>query len=439
MSDDHLTSLEKALALSPDNVELRMLLVEGYEKKGDLEKACSFLSGITDASQLEEAHQLLCARVTLAMADPSGALKFLVAETPACWIERARSLFMLDRMEEARELYDRAIQKNPALEDRELHRLVEGKETEREKNLADNDTEAQEMNRLLQPEQQAIRFEDVGGLDGVKTQIRRKIITPFLKPSLFQKFKRRVGGGILLYGPPGCGKTMLARATAGECKARFFNVVISDILDMYIGESEQKLHQLFEAARQDPPAVIFFDEVEALASKRQHTREGTSSKLISQFLSELDGFAQNNQGVLVLAATNVPWALDPAFRRPGRFDRVMFIPPPDEAARRSILEGLLKDRPGAESIQVSSLAKHTSGFSGADLSQLIEAAVDEAIDRSIETGAESPLEQGDFKLALEETHSTVQEWLTTARNHARYSNEGGQYNEVLDFLSKHSK
>jgi transitional endoplasmic reticulum ATPase len=284
-----------------------------------------------------------------------------------------------------------------------------------------------------------VTFADVGGLDEIKRQIEKRIILPFQKPSLFARFKKRVGGGILLYGPPGCGKTLLARATAGECDAAFFNVTISDILDMYIGESERKLHAVFEKARTSTPAVLFFDELEALASKRQFSREGTSSKLVSQFLSELDGFAQNNAGVLILGATNVPWALDPAFRRPGRFDRMLFVPPPDRPARASILRILLTGRPVEEDPPIEALAAKTTGFSGADLENLVDTAADLAIEESLEHGAEVPLRARHLTSALGAVKSTTLEWLTTARNHARYANDAGQYDEVLEFLAKHGK
>lgn len=201
--------------------------------------------------------------------------------------------------------------------------------------ISNDDTDQSEVVRLLVPENETLTFDDIGGLDELKKTIHKKIILPYQKPGLFQRFRKKVGGGVLLYGPPGCGKTMLARATAGECKATFFNVAISDVLDMYIGESERKLHALFEQARAQAPAVMFFDEVEALGGKRSNTRESTSSKLVSQFLSEMDGFTNDNHGVLILAATNVPWSVDSAFRRPGRFDRVLFVPPPDRPARKA--------------------------------------------------------------------------------------------------------
>jgi SpoVK/Ycf46/Vps4 family AAA+-type ATPase len=305
--------------------------------------------------------------------------------------------------------------------------------------IANDDTDASEVDRLLRPEPKTMTFADVGGLADIKQQIERRIVLPFQKPALFARFKKRIGGGILLYGPPGCGKTLLARATAGEAGAKFFNVGISDVLDMYIGESERKLHAIFEKARSSTPAVLFFDELEALAGKRQFTREGHSSKLVSQFLSEMDGFAERTQGVLILGATNVPWGLDPAFRRPGRFDRVLFVPPPDREAREAILEIHVKDRPHAGDLGLDALVRKTSGFSGADLENLVEAATDIAIEQSLDRGVEVPLSRAHLQQAIAQLRPTTLEWLTTARNHARYANEGGQYDAVLEFLEKHGK
>jgi SpoVK/Ycf46/Vps4 family AAA+-type ATPase len=289
------------------------------------------------------------------------------------------------------------------------------------------------------PAQGRVTFADVGGLDEVKQQINRKIVLPFRDPGLFARFRRRAGGGILLYGPPGCGKTLLARATAGECKAAFLNVAISDVLDMYIGESEQKLHAIFERARRLAPSVLFFDEIEALGGKRQFSREATSSKLVSQFLSEMDGFLTHNQGVLVLGATNVPWAVDAAFRRPGRFDRVLFVPPPDRPARQRILELLLADVPVDAALDAGRWAQRTAGFSGADLRSLVETAADAAIEDSLAAGQDVPIAEAHFARAQAEVKPTTLEWLTTARNYARYANEAGHYDEVLAFLAQHGK
>jgi SpoVK/Ycf46/Vps4 family AAA+-type ATPase len=240
-----------------------------------------------------------------------------------------------------------------------------------------------------------------------------------------------------MYGPPGCGKTMLARATAGEVKARFFPIAITDVLDKWLGESERKLAAIFEQARAQLPAVIFFDEIEALTSRSRSNADAGSS-LVSTFLNEMDGFAGRQDGLLVLAATNTPWAVDAAFRRPGRFDRTLFVPPPDLPSRKAILAGLLKDRPVATGLDASFIAESTAGYSGADLSGLVETAVEMAIDESSEDQL-VPVSRRHLEAARAEVRPTTSEWLATARNYAKYANEGGFYNEVRDFLEKHSR
>lgn len=419
MDDTVFASLRSALRATPDNRELTLVLLRACLERGA-------------AAPLRE----ILAETNLAAAElPAGDR-----------IDLARAFLLLGERERGLETYRRAIEQNPALEDRALEGELNAQVIRFDPNRrsaerrvaqeANDDTDESEVVRLLHPEAQRVTFADVGGLDEVKKQIHRRIILPFQKPSLFERFRRRAGGGILLYGPPGCGKTLIARATAGECGAKFYNVAVTDVLDMYIGESERKLHALFDQARRVTPAVLFFDEIEALGGKRQYSREATSSKLVSQFLSELDGFAQNNQRVLVMGATNVPWAVDPAFRRPGRFDRVMFVPPPDRAARAAILEALLEERPTAGKLPLREVADLTPGFSGADLRDLVETAVDEAIEQSIGMGRETPVTAEHLRAALKGAKATTVEWLTTARNYARYSNEGGQYDEVIEFLER---
>ena len=163
---------------------------------------------------------------------------------------------------------------------------------------------------------------DVGGMESLKEEIRLKIIYPLTHAEMYKAYGKAIGGGILMYGPPGCGKTHLARATAGEIKAGFISVGINDVLDMWIGRSEANLHEIFQQARDNAPCVLFFDEVDALGASRADMRNSAGRHLINQFLSEMDGINANNEGVLILAATNSPWHVDAAFRRPGRFDRI---------------------------------------------------------------------------------------------------------------------
>ncbi len=155
-------------------------------------------------------------------------------------------------------------------------------------------------------ERPTVNFNDVGGMELVKEQIRMKIIHPVAHAHLFKAYGKKIGGGLLLYGPPGCGKTHLARATAGEVKAAFLSIGLHDVLDMYIGQSEKKLHEIFQQARRNRPAVLFIDEVDALGANRADLRHSAGRNLINQFLAEMDGLEASNDGLLVLAATNAP-------------------------------------------------------------------------------------------------------------------------------------
>lgn len=455
MDDSTLSALEAALEATPQNAELAKVVLTEWLERGEASRVEKVLQTIAGIEWPDSAGRHLEAQAQLLVGNAESALE-LVGDDESAGLLRAKTLLALDRLEEARDAYDEVVAANPTLEDPDLESRLKARvrsfpsrsspgRGERGDGrpalrvISNDDTTSTELSRLLQPTAERVSFDDVGGLEPIKEQIRRRIILPFQKPGLFRRFKKKVGGGILLFGPPGCGKTLLARATAGECDAQFWNVAISDVLDMYIGESEQKLHAIFEQARRSTPAVLFFDELEGLGGKRQYTREATSSKLVSQFLSELDGFSQNNQGVLILGATNVPWAVDSAFRRPGRFDRVLFVPPPDRLARRTILDLILRDRPLGDKVDLDAIAQQTSGFSGADLDHLAETAADLAIEESLEGEVEVGISQQHLKKALQDVKPTTLEWLTTARNYARYANEGGQYDEVLEFLRRHGR
>lgn len=279
-----------------------------------------------------------------------------------------------------------------------------------------------------------VTFADVGGLDEVKQDIQQRILHPLKNPELYRQYGRQAGGGILLYGPPGCGKSLLARAIAGEIDARWMEVGIHEILDMWVGNSEKNLHALFEEARAKAPTVLYFDEIDALAADRQDMRRTAGRTTINQFLSELDGSTASNEGVLVFGATNSPWHLDPAFRRPGRFDRILFAPPPDPAGREAILSILLRNRP-QDGIDLKKLAKKSEGFSGADLKAAVEGACDALLSEAVRTGKAPPALSTSVLLeSVGRTKASTRGWFETARNYALHANHDGQYDAILSHL-----
>jgi SpoVK/Ycf46/Vps4 family AAA+-type ATPase len=226
---------------------------------------------------------------------------------------------------------------------------------------------------------------------------------------------------------------MLARATATECGLPFSNVRIEEILDPYFGMSERNLHGVFVQARRAAPCVLFLDELDAIGYARRKHRGGAGRPLVDQLLQELDSIGSDNAGMLILAATNAPWDIDEALKRPGRFDRTLFVPPPDEPARRRILDLLVRGRP-AERIETEPLARRTPLFSGADLAALTERAVDSVIDEALDAGEERPLRMEHFDRALADMRPTTLDWLSTARNYVDFANQGGHYDEVRSLL-----
>jgi len=284
-------------------------------------------------------------------------------------------------------------------------------------------------------ERSSVTFADVGGMEAVKEDIRIKILAPLQHPELFEAFGKAAGGGILMYGPPGCGKTHLARATAGELGGPFLAVGLHEILDMWIGQSERNLHEVFERARRNRPSVLFFDEVDALGASRADMQASGGRHLINQFLSELDGVDGDNEAVLVLAATNAPWYVDSAFRRPGRFDQIVFVPPPDPPARATILRILCEGRP-VVAVDYDHLAARTDGFSGADLAAVVDRAVEAKLRTAIHSGEAAPITDKDLAAAIKSVTPSTREWFATARNWATHANAGGVYDEVIAWLDR---
>jgi SpoVK/Ycf46/Vps4 family AAA+-type ATPase len=284
-------------------------------------------------------------------------------------------------------------------------------------------------------EDTGIRLADVGGMTEVKRRLDASFLAPLRNPELRALYKKSLRGGLLLYGPPGCGKTFLARAVAGELAARFLSVSLADVLDMYVGQSEKNVHELFEVARAAAPCVLFLDELDAIGQKRTLTRSSGIRTTVNQLLTELDGIGGINEGVYVLGATNQPWDVDPALRRPGRFDRTLLVLPPDQVAREEILRYHLRDRPVA-GIDVRKIARRTEGYSGADLAHLCDTATEHALLDSVERGEARMIEMADLEAALREVRPSVGPWLEVARNIALFANQDGEYDELATYLRK---
>ncbi|PWF49323.1 ATP-binding protein [Massilia glaciei] len=379
------------------------------------------------------------AALLLAAGDAQAALKQYElasrqANDAASLTGMARALLALDRRADALSAYSRARQHVGFTLDEQLEQLEKSARPSGAPALSLIGGTEKVVPLKAKPDDQ-IRFDDVGGMSALKKLLRLNIIEPFLRPSLFERFKKQAGGGILLYGPPGCGKTMIARAIAGECNASFISVGISDVLNMWMGESERNLAQLFDRARAQKPCVLFFDELDALAFSRSKAQSEHSRTIVNEFLSQMDGVERDNKNLLFLGATNMPWDVDSAMKRPGRFTRQVFVPPPDLEARRHILEIKMRDVP-AQGIDIDALAKATENYSGADIDGIIDLAKESAIHDILTGSPERPIGPSDFDYALEQSQSSTMEWLKTARNLVRYAAGDDQYRDVEKYLKQ---
>jgi SpoVK/Ycf46/Vps4 family AAA+-type ATPase len=343
-----------------------------------------------------------------------------------------------DRAEDALRHCDAILEADPSNADalalRELAAGLSGEDGGRVPVPAQSEPEADAVDD--EAERPRLTLEDVGGMADVKRRLWVSFLGPLQNPEARQAFRKSLRGGLLLYGPPGCGKTFIARATAGELGAAFFSVGMDDVLDMWLGQSERRLHELFDAARRHAPCVLFLDELDALGRKRTQLANSAGRGIVNQLLAELDGIDEENEGVFVLAATNHPWDVDSALKRPGRLDRMLLVLPPDAEAREAILRLHLEDRP-VERLSLRKIVARTDGYSGADLAQLCEAAAELALADSIESGSVRKIRMSDLEQALAETRPSTHAWFQTARNYALFANEGGTYDDLLAYIRKH--
>lgn len=439
LDDPGLQALREAARLSPDNLPLRrhlaeQLLTRGYLADAEAEFRAALVLAPQDAdvtAGLAEAF----VRQSAYGAALSALEPFLAAPgyPPRLGIVAARALLGEGETSKAAYRYHEAVSRDPSVADSELESRMTIPAVAPSGPPAPVHAPLEE--KPGEVERSKLTFADVAGMDAVKESLRIKLLLPIQQPELFAAYGKRAGGGVLLYGPPGAGKTHLARAAAGELGASFVDVGLADILDMYVGSSERNLRATFDLARRNRPCVLFFDEVDALAARRSDMRQAHTRQLVNQFLAELDGVDQNaNEGVLVLAATNAPWYIDVAFRRPGRFDQMVFVPPPDAAARAAILRILCRDKPLAE-MDFDAVARATEQMVGADLKGVVDRAVEVKLQQSISAGRPIPMSTADLLAAAKGTRPTaVREWLATARNYVLHANESGAWDELMPWI-----
>ena len=431
MNDNTIDSLREALKHSPDNIPLRLLLAETFLTLNRLEEAETAYSTLL---KISNDHKAKVGLATVFFKKGSYSACNVVLEEVidngtndiSVFTLYAKGLLKENAISKAVDAYKKALAIDPNYFDEEL-------DSQLRQRGGNEVTEVEEEidNRFLQ--KPTVNFSDVGGMESVKKEIELKIIKPLLHPELYKAYGKKIGGGILLYGPPGCGKTFIAKATAGQVTAKFISVGLNDILDMWIGNSEKNLHEIFELARQNTPCVLFIDEIDALGASRSDMKQSSGRHLINQFLQELDGIDNTNEGVLIIGATNTPWNLDPAFRRPGRFDRIVFVPPPDMTTRESILRLKLNNKPTG-TVDLQSIAKKAENYSGADIDAIIDIAIEHKIESSFSDGIPKPIETSDLLTALKKHKPSTQEWFSTAKNFAMFANDSGLYDDILTYM-----
>lgn len=405
MTDERLlASLVAAVRASPDDVPLRLHLAELLLTAGQPAEALTHCTHALRSDPSDPAALGLLQRLTTALSRPA-------APQPV-----APEFDWSHAEDQVADIEDHT---GPGLRDRALAH------------------EAAPAPPVEDIERPGVRLSDVGGMEHVKERLELAFLGPMRNPALARAFGATAGGGLLLYGPPGCGKTFLARAVAGELGARFFEVGISDVLDMYVGTSERNVAQIFAAARRSAPCVLFLDEIDALGQKRSHlTHSSTMRNVVNQLLAEMDPARNAGEGVFVLGATNHPWDVDPALRRPGRFDRMLLVLPPDPPARAAILRHHLRDRPST-GVDVDRLVKRTEHFSGADLAHVCDTAAERALAASMRAGRLVPVTSADLEAAAREVRPSTGPWFATARNVVTFGNTDGGYDDLAAYLRKH--
>ncbi|MHC1579410.1 MAG: ATP-binding protein [Candidatus Alkanophagales archaeon] len=276
-----------------------------------------------------------------------------------------------------------------------------------------------------------VTFADVGDLERIKREIMLSIVYPLKRPDLYELYKKGIKSSILLYGPPGCGKTLLARATAGEVRAKFYNIKTADLLSKWYGETDKNIQLVFEEARKNAPSILFFDEIDSIGSPKNG--EHHERRVLNAFLTELDGF-EDRGDIMILAATNSPWNIDPALMRPGRFDKLLFVPPPDFKARIEIFKIHLRGRPVASDVDLEALARLTEGYSGADIREICNDAATFPLEEALQGKPLREIRMEDFIKAIKGRKPSLSYWLRLAKAKIMERRMEEFFPELLEYL-----
>lgn len=402
--DAVIQELAAAVERSPELAELRLHLATLLVERGRYAEALTHCSAVLaqDASNIRA--------VTLLQQCSAGLAGASAPAAPAAPAEPARGFDWTAAEKEVADIVKPAFVTEPA------------------EAVNENDYDALQRT--------SVRLDDIAGMAEVKKQLELSLLGPIRNPELMKAFKVSARGGLLLYGPPGCGKTYIAKAVSGELGANFYQVGIADVLSRWLGESEHSVRAIFDNARRNAPCVLFFDEVDALGHRRSALSGSAGLRtFVNALLEELDSATSDNDGVYVLGATNAPWDVDAALRRPGRFDRMIFVSLPDVDARAAIMKLHLQDRP-VEGINLASVAKRTDGFSGADLAHVCDTATQLAMAESLRSGQVRPVQMSDIDAAVAQIRPSTGPWFETARNVVEFSNRDGTYDDLAKYMRR---
>jgi len=275
---------------------------------------------------------------------------------------------------------------------------------------------------------------DVAGMPAIKRWLSTAFLSSLRDPQMRRLFGRSLRGGLLMYGPPGCGKTFLARALAGELEAGFLGIDLAHVVDMWLGYSRRSIHEIFETARAAAPCLLYLDQLEAIGPRRAGRRHSIGRGVVDQLVAELYSASEEHEGVFVVAATEHPWEVDSLLRQPGRLDHRLLVLPPDLQAREAIIRSVLAGRPLAEDLDLAGLAARTDRYSAADLAQLCESAAAAALEASIVSNSSRPIAMADFTRGLHELRPSTPPWFELARDYARFAAEPGSYDDLVSYL-----